>query len=161
MCAFASHHADARVIPDASAALAPAPTSFEKRLNELHELLACEKNFLLNQGHWEPGGGCVPEWLLVRAASRPSALVARGRLVRDVVVLRVEREGGGVGAGEAGEAGEGGGVQKTESRCARRRGGGTFIVVTLRRWNVWQSTCARGGGGMHKENTGCVCQRRV
>ena len=65
MCAFASHHADARVIPDASAALAPAPTSFEKRLNELHELLACEKNFLLNQGYWEPGGGRVPELLSV------------------------------------------------------------------------------------------------
>ena len=65
MCAFASPGTDARVTPDASSVLAPAPTSFEKRTNELHELLAYEKNFLLNQGYWEPGGGRVPELLLV------------------------------------------------------------------------------------------------
>ena len=27
---------------------------------------ASSKNFLLNQVYWEPGGGCIPEWLLDR-----------------------------------------------------------------------------------------------
>ena len=29
--------------------------------------LCVVENFLLNQAYWEPGGGCVPEWSLVRA----------------------------------------------------------------------------------------------
>ena len=72
-------------------------------------------------------------------------------------VLRVERGGGG-GRGRAGSP-------KTESRRARQRGGGTFVVAALRRWNAWQCACARWRlvGGAHKENsTACgVCWRRA
>ena len=32
----------------------------------VHARQASSKNFLLNQVDWEPGGGCIPEWLLVR-----------------------------------------------------------------------------------------------
>ena len=104
--------------------------------------MSCEKNFLLNQGYWEPGGGRVPELLLVRVQlpldHQRWWRVGEWCVASWCSVLRGEKEGGRRGRGKRGIKKQRAGVQGREEQgplewwcCAGGVWDSTWRALTL------------------------------